>query len=59
VQKDFGWTAGSISRKLRVENVKNRTDLQLLLKAHGPRVDSMETRGLFGKKARAKGYAQI
>ena len=59
VQKDLNWMAGSISRKPRGVHAKFWADLELILKAHGPRVDSQETEGLLSKNARPKGYAQI
>ena len=40
VQKELGWTAGSILEKLRDLNIKNRSWLEILLNYHGPRVDS-------------------
>ena len=51
MQKDLGWTAGSILEKLRDLNVKNRSWLEIFLNNHGPRVDFKETRGLFSKMA--------
>ena len=51
MQKDLGWTAGSILEKLRDLNIKNRSWLEILLNYHGPRVDFKETRGLFSKTA--------
>jgi hypothetical protein len=51
--------AGSIPKKLRGENAKNRTKLEILLYWLGPRVDSQKVQGLFSKKSRPKGYAQI
>ena len=59
VQKDLGWTAGSILEKLRDLNIKNRSWLEILLNYHGPRVDSEKTQGLFSKSAWLKRYAQI
>ena len=59
VQKDMGWTAGSILEKLRDLNVKNRSWLEILLNYHGPRVDSEKTQGLFSKSAWLKRYARI
>ena len=59
VQKDLNWMAGSISRKLRGVRVKFWTDLELILKPHGPRVDTRITQGLFRNIARRKGYVLI
>ena len=59
VQKDLNWMAGSISRKPRGVRAKFWADLELILKAHGPRVDSEKTQGLFNKFARPKGYVLI
>ena len=59
VQKDLGWTAGSILEKLRDLNVKNRSWLEILLNYHGPRVDSEKTQGLFSKSAWLKRYTRI
>jgi hypothetical protein len=50
------WMAGSISKKLRGLNAKNRAYLELLLNGGGLRVDSKETQGLFSKAARANWY---
>jgi hypothetical protein len=47
------WMAGSISKKLRGLNAKNRAYLELLSNGVGLRVDSKETQGLFSKAARA------
>jgi hypothetical protein len=49
------WMVGSISKKLRGLNAKNRAYLELLLNGGGLRVDSKETQGLFSKAARPKG----
>ena len=38
VQKDLGWTAGSILEKLRDLNVKHKSWLEILLNATGRRV---------------------
>ena len=59
VQKDLGWTAGSILEKLRDLNIKNRSWLEILLNYHGPRVDSEKSQGLFSKSAWLKRYARI
>ena len=59
VQKELGWTAGSILEKLRDLNVKNGSWLEILLNYHEPRVDSEKTQGLFRKSARLKRYAWI
>ena len=49
MQKDLGWTAGSILEKLRDQNVKNRSWLEILLNYHEPRVDYWKLLGLFSK----------
>ena len=59
MQNRRGWTAGSISGKLRALNVKTRASLELLLNCLGLRVDFKETQGLFNKSARANGYVWI
>ena len=51
MQKDRGWMAVPIFKKVRGLNVKNRADLELLLNCRGLRVDFKEIRGLFSKKA--------
>ena len=51
VQKDLNWMAGSISWKPRGVRAKFWADLELILKAHGPRVDTQETEGLLSKTA--------
>jgi hypothetical protein len=51
--------AGSISKKLRGLNAKNRAYLELLLNGGGLRVDSKETQGLFNKSAEANWYLLI
>ena len=45
--------AGSNSTKLRVQNVKTRTELKILLHCSGRRVNSDKAQGLFSKKAGA------
>ena len=47
VQKDLIRTAGSISRKLGGVCAKIWADLELILKALGPRVKSTKVQGLF------------
>ena len=59
MQKDRGWTAGSIFKKVRGLNVKNWADLELFLNYAGLRVDFKETQGLFNKSARANRYLRI
>ena len=49
VQKDLGWTAGSILEKLRDLNVKHKSWLEILLNATGRRVVFKERQGLFSK----------
>ena len=49
VQKDLGWTVGSILEKLRDLNIKNRSWLEILLNYHEPRVDYWKLLGLFSK----------
>ena len=44
VQKDLGWTVGSILEKLRDLNVKNKSCLEILLNATGRRVVFKERR---------------
>ena len=46
---------GSISRKPRGVRAKFWADLELILKAHGPRVDSQETEGLLSKTVGQRG----
>ena len=55
MQKDLNWMAGSISRKPRGVRAKFWADLELILKAHGPRVDSQETEGLLSKTVGQRG----
>ena len=55
MQKDLNWMAGSISRKPRGVRAKFWADLELILKAHGPQVDSHETEGLLSKTAGQRG----
>ena len=56
VQKDLNWMAGSISRKPRGVRAKFWADLELILKAHGPRVNFDKRQGLFCKVAGADHY---
>ena len=56
VQKDLNWMADSISRKPRGVRAKFWADLELILKAHGPRVEKGKTEGLFRKEPGLKGY---
>ena len=59
MQKDRGWTAGPIFKKVRGLNVKNWADPELFLNYAGLRVDFKETQGLFNKSARANRYLRI
>ena len=52
MQKDLGWTAGSILEKLRDLNIKNRSWLEILLNVGGLRVKSRKAEGLFRKITR-------
>jgi hypothetical protein len=49
MQKDLGWTVGSILEKLRDLNVKNKSWLEILLNYQGPRVDYWKLLGLLRK----------
>ena len=59
MQKDLGWTAGSILEKFRGLSSKNWALLEIFLNKRGLRVESGKTQGLFRKIARPKGYLQI
>ena len=56
MQKDRGWTAGPILKKVRGLNVKNSTVLQLFLNCSGPRVESRKDQDLFSKTAMVDRY---
>ena len=59
MQKDLGWTAGSILEKHMDLSDKNRAWIELLLHCHGLRVHFRKTRGLFSKTARPNRYPRI
>ena len=52
MQKDLNWTAGSISKKLKGLNIKNRAWIEILLNTTGPRVEFRKTREVFSKSTR-------
>jgi len=59
MQKDWDWTAGSKTGKLRGLNAKNRADLELFLNCSGSRVNSRKVQGLINKKGRLKLYLSM
>ena len=58
MQKDWDWTAGSKTGKLRGLNAKNRADLELFLNCSGSRVNSRKVQGLFNKKGQAEAISK-
>ena len=56
MQKDRGWMAVPIFKKVRGLNVKNRTVLQLFLNCSGPRVESRKDQGFFSKTTTTDRY---
>ena len=59
MQKDKGWTAGLISKKISGLSAKNWAWLELFLNRLGRRVYFKEVGGLFSKRAGLKRYLQI